>query len=77
MRGRVTQLPLDFTPHHSAIELMAQASRQRVLDGVVDAWGKHRPEGPRKQLTEAQRRAYDQHQGRAGPDNAATLGSMR
>ena len=41
------------------VERFAQESRQRIVDGVVDEWGKDCPEGPRKKLTEAQWRAYD------------------
>lgn len=47
------------TTEGTEVERLAQEGRQRIVDGVVDAWGKHRPEGPRKTLTEAQRRAYD------------------
>jgi hypothetical protein len=40
------------------VERLAQEGRQRIVDGVVDEWGKHRPDGPRKRLTDAQWRAY-------------------
>jgi hypothetical protein len=43
----------------SVIDHLAQAARQRVLDGKVDAWGRENPDGPRLTLTDAQRRAYD------------------
>ncbi len=41
-------------------ERLAQEARQRIVEGIVDAWGRHRPDGPRKVLTAAQRRAYEQ-----------------
>lgn len=42
----------------SPVEAMAQRGRQRIVDGLVDLWGKHCPDGPRQKLTPAQRRAY-------------------
>jgi hypothetical protein len=42
----------------TVVERLAQEARQRIVDGVVDEWGKHCPDGPRKRLTDAQWRAY-------------------
>jgi hypothetical protein len=42
----------------SPVEAMAQRGRQRIVDGIVDLWGKHCPDGPRRKLTPAQLRAY-------------------
>jgi hypothetical protein len=56
----MTQLQLfESTAHVSLIERFAQEGRQRIVDGIVDAYGCHRPEGPRMKLTVAQQRAYD------------------
>lgn len=82
----MTQLPLDLNPVPvidyplSVIDHLAQAGRQRVLDGVVDAWGKHNPDGPRKQLGAGQRRAYEEYitkTSRSGPDSAETPVTVR
>lgn len=54
-------------PVESVMERLAQAARERVANGEVDAWGRHRPDGPRKQLTPAQLRAW----GRARGEGAA------
>ena len=40
------------------VEAMAQRGRQRIVDGLVDEWGKHCPDGPRQKLRPAQLRAY-------------------
>lgn len=74
MRGVVTQLELDWAPRITVIDRLAHAGRQRIIDGIVDAWGRHRPEGPRKQLTPAQERAHEMFaEGMPrGADNAAT-----
>lgn len=63
----MTQLELDFAPPESPIEEAAQRARQRVIDGLVDAWGRVRPDGPRAPpLTPAQQRAYDAYRERRG-----------
>ncbi len=48
-----------FASRPSIIDQLAHEGRQRIIDGVVDAWGKHNPDGPRKQLTDAQRHAHE------------------
>jgi hypothetical protein len=58
-------------PPLTVLDHLAQASRQRVLDGLVDASGKAKPDGPRLTLSDAQRRAYDLYQTRVtGPPGA-------
>lgn len=42
----------------SPVEAMAQRGRQRIVDGIVDLWGKHCPDGPRQKLKPRQLRAY-------------------
>ncbi len=72
----MTQLDL-FAYAPSVVERLAQAARQRIVDGVVDEWGRHRPDGPRMLLTEPQQRAYNLAVRGGlppGADNAGTLG---
>lgn len=63
------------------VDHLAQKSYDRIAAGLVDEWGRERPDGPRKQLTPAQQRAYDLVRGcegsPPGADNAGTLGPMR
>lgn len=51
--------PEPLSPVGQLVARLAHEGRQRILDGVVDATGRHRAEGPRKQLTPAQERAHE------------------
>lgn len=68
-----------FAPRWTILDRLAQQGRQRIIDGMVDEWGKHSPVGPRKKLTPAQQRAYDLAVRGVPPgaDNAGTPGPVR
>lgn len=71
----MTQLGLFDPRPPSIIERLAQAGRVRIARGLINEWGRECSEGPRKQLTDAQRRASAEFEGvPPGADNAGTLG---